>query len=105
MSKKLKWKGRGSIKSAMSYNLTLLYLAAAAVFFLLSPAFADDALELQRVIELQQKQLEKQQGQIDAQQQQLAEQRNMLLEMQKKIQGLTRCCSGAKGNSGRKICG
>ena len=33
MSKKLKWKGRGSIKSAMSYNLTLLYLAAAAVFF------------------------------------------------------------------------
>ena len=54
-------------------------------FFLLSPAFADDALELQRVIELQQKQLEKQQGQIDAQQQQLAEQRNMLLEMQRKI--------------------
>ena len=89
MSKKLKWKGRGSIKSAISYNLTLLYLAAAAVFFLLSPAFAEDALELQRVIESQQKQLEKQQSQIDAQQQQLGEQRNMLLDMQQKIEGLT----------------
>ena len=102
MSKKLKWKGRGSIKRSISYNLTLLYLAAAAVFFLLSPAFADDALDLRQVIELQQKQLAAQQSQIDAQQQQLEEQRNMLLDMQQKIEGLTDAAVPPKAIAGEK---
>ena len=77
MSKKLKWNGKGSIKSAMRSDLTLLCLAAAAVFCLSVPTFAQDeqtktfsnpgqpgnaakVQELQRVIEEQQRQLDKQ---------------------------------------------
>jgi hypothetical protein len=42
MSKKLKWNGRGSIKSAMKSDLTLIYLAAAVAFYLSAPVFAQD---------------------------------------------------------------
>ena len=106
MSKKLKWNGRDYIQSAMRYDLTLLCLAAMVVFYLSAPVLAQDAQiqapshparpgnaamvqELQRVIDLQQKQLEEQQRQIDAQQKQLEAQRNILLDMQQKVQGLT----------------
>ena len=73
----------------MKNIIVFLCVGISTVFFLLSPAFAEDALELQRVIELQQKQLQKQQRQIDAQQKQLEEQQKILLDMQKKVQGLT----------------
>lgn len=86
----------------MRSNLTLVCLGVMAVLCLSAPVFAEESLELQRVIELQQKQLDKQQGQIDAQQQQLAEQRNMLLEMQKKIQGLTSAAVVPKAIAGEK---
>ena len=98
MSKKLKWKGRGSIKSAMRYGLTLLYLAAAAVFYLSAPALAQNAQiqapshparpgnaagvkELQRTIEVQQRQLDEQQEQLDAQ-------KKRLQELRQQVQGL-----------------
>ena len=70
-------------------NILIFLCVGISIFFQLSPVFAEDALELQRVIELQQKQLEEQQRQIDAQQKQLEAQRNMLLDMQQKVQGLT----------------
>lgn len=73
----------------MKNMIVFLCVGISIVFFLLSPAFAEDTPELRQVIELQQKQLEEQQRQIDAQQKQLEAQRNMLIEMQKKVQGLT----------------
>ena len=73
----------------MKNMIVFLCVGLSIVFFLLSPAFAEDTPELRRVIELQQKQLEEQQRQIDAQQKQLIEQRNMLLDMQQKVQGLS----------------
>ena len=98
MSKKMKWKGRVSIKSAMRYGLTLLYLAAAAVFYLSAPALAQDAQiqapshparpgnaagvkELQRTIEVQQRQLDEQQEQLDAQKKRLQELREQVRGM------------------------
>jgi hypothetical protein len=73
----------------MKNSPVFLCVGISIVFFLLSPAFAEDSLELRRVIGLQQKQLKEQQRQIDAQQKQLEEQRNMLLDMQQKVQRLT----------------
>ncbi len=70
-------------------NVLILLCMGLSLFLLLPPVFADDSLDLQRVVELQQKQLEEQQRQIDAQQRQLEEQRTMLLDMQQKIKGLT----------------
>jgi len=84
MSKKLKWNRKGSIKSAMRSDLTLLCLAAAAVFCLSVPTFAQDdqkkafsnpgqpgnaakVQELQRIIEAQQRQLDAQQKQLEGQ--------------------------------------
>ena len=73
----------------MRSNLTLVCLGVMAVLCLSAPVFAEESLDLQRVIELQQKQLEEQQRQLDAQQQQIEAQRNMLLDMQQKVQGLS----------------
>ena len=61
-------------------NVLIILSIGFSVFFLIPPVFAENALDLRQIIELQQKQLAAQQGQIDAQQQQLEEQRNMLLE-------------------------
>ena len=98
MSKKLKWNGRGSIKSAMKSDLTLLCLAATVVFYLSAPAFAQDAQiqapshparpgnaarvqELQRIIEEQQRQL-------DAQKEQLEGQKKRLQGLREQVEGL-----------------
>jgi len=98
MSKKLKWNGKGSIKSAMRSDLTLLCLAAAAVFCLSAPTFAQDeqkkafsnpgqpgnaasVQELQRIIEAQQRQLDKQQKQLEGQS-------KTLQKLQLQVQGL-----------------
>ena len=42
MSNKLKWNGGGSIKSAMRYDLILLCLCSAIVFYLSVPVLAQD---------------------------------------------------------------
>ncbi len=100
MSKKLKWDGKGSIKGAMKIDLTLLCLAAAAVFCLSAPTFAQDeqkkafsnpgqpgnaarVQELQRIIEAQQRQLDKQQKQLEGQS-------KTLQELRQQVQGLAR---------------
>ena len=83
-------------------NVLIIFCMGFSVFFLIPPVFAEDSLDLRRVIELQQKQLEEQQQQINAQQQQLEEQRNMLLDMQQKIEGLTGVAVPQKVIAGEK---
>ena len=87
----------------MRSNLTLVCLGAMAALCLSAPVFAEETLDLQRVIELQQKQLEEQQRQIDAQQQQLEAQRNMLLDMQQKVQGLTQGVAAPEPPASKKV--
>ena len=87
----------------MKNFLVFLCVGISTVFYMPSSAFAEDAMELQRIIELQQKQMEQQQRQMDAQQKQFEEQRNMLLEMQQRVQGLSGGCGAAAGTSRRKI--
>ena len=83
-------------------NVLIIFCMGFSVFFLIPPVFAENALDLGQIIELQQKQLAAQQDQIDAQQQQLEEQRNMLLEMQQKIEGLTDAALPLKAIAGEK---
>ena len=83
-------------------NVLIILSIGFSVFFLIPPVFAENALDLRQIIELQQKQLAAQQRQIDAQQQQLEEQRNMLLGMQRKIEGLTDAALPPKAIAGEK---
>jgi hypothetical protein len=81
------------MKSFSLASLLLLTTAISSSGFLTMPAFCQevgDVLELQRVIEAQQKQLETQQGQLNMQQKQLSEQKQMMQRFQEQINALVK---------------
>ncbi|MBW1970305.1 MAG: hypothetical protein JRI82_12560 [Deltaproteobacteria bacterium] len=74
-------------------HLLLLACGIIGLGFLAMPAFGQDVekmQELQRVIEVQQKQLEAQQKQLEVQQKQLDAQRQLLQEVQSQIESLAK---------------
>ena len=81
------------MKTFSLIHLLLLVGATIGLIFFAMPAFPQDAaktLELQRVIDAQQKQNDAQQRQIEAQQKQLDAQRQLLQNLQKQMESLVK---------------